>query len=354
MEKSGRGGNWHYGLMRAFSREWFRQGVSIFTLICFVPFSLQPWNFAAWADTPASGGTGLAPLSLALVPEPALPVAPQPISSESPFFKEPTLEQGEEITNPEYWVRVARVLPSDSERVHEDLDTLLAKAYTVRSPKAKTEGENSKPDLRRYRPDAKPAPQQAAETTAPPAATETGTAMEKAAVSEARTVLERGDMLLQENRPREAMQAYFEVVDGWPESPESDALDNVVNALAWDAEAHAVDPLELLAFVDGLPAYAECHIISLPFARLHRERGYGTWLFCVMGHKRKGDQIMEVPDYVVGDAACCTCTCQCACNCSCCSTAASMSVIAGNSPGSTSVTGAATSVQGSPLQTTTL
>ena len=258
MEKSGRGGNWHYGLMRAFSRECFRQGVSIFTLICFVPFSLQPWNFAAWADSPASPAPGLIPLSLAMVPETAATIIPQPSSSADPSFNDGIPDKGVDITNPEYWVRVARVLPSGGERVHEDLDTLLAKAYTVRSPKAKTESEHSKPDLRRYRPDAKSAPQPAVENTALPAAAETGTAMEKASVSEARTVLERGDTLLQENRPREAMRAYFEVVDGWPESPESDALDNVVNALAWDAEAQAVDPLELLAFVDGLPRYAEC------------------------------------------------------------------------------------------------
>ncbi len=256
----------------------FNRVISIVTLLCFLPSSLQFGCFAAWAEsaqsesgvvnvfaeqamhllgndfglnqpeyTSANTLMALAKLSEGTIPSEGL---------DSNLIKsEPKPKQGKEITAPEYWTRVARLLPSnrDGKSVRETLDTLIAKAYTVRSPKSKKGTRN--PDIQNYRPEAEASsPGAKAETSTQ----ETGFVSNDPAVPTAKAVLARGDALLRENHLCSAMQAYFEIVDGWPDSPESDALDNVVNALAWDAETNSIEPAEMLAFVDNLPDYAEC------------------------------------------------------------------------------------------------
>lgn len=67
-----------------------------------------------------------------------------------------------------------------------------------------------------------------------------------------------GDALLAEYRLREAALTYFDIVNIYPDSPVSEAVDTVMKALAWDAERHSIDVAELQRFTDALPEYAEC------------------------------------------------------------------------------------------------
>ncbi|NLV42207.1 MAG: hypothetical protein GXY15_13405, partial [Candidatus Hydrogenedentes bacterium] len=241
-----------------FRRGMLREGVSVVTLIALLTTTLQPWGHSAPAGA-AKSPSADAPMVVARVPEtsPAAPLLPQEALPAADTAVDSSAEpQAQDTSSPEYWTRVAKVMPTAGRTSQEDVQAVLAKARTIRSPKAR-DGRPQRPDVRRYRPGAQdsapaPAPSSGSAQDAPVAAVEKGGAEGPA------DLLARGDTLLRENRLAEAMTAYFRVVDEFPGSAESAALDNVVNALAWDAEAGAVDPVQLLSFVDSLPGPASC------------------------------------------------------------------------------------------------
>jgi RHS repeat-associated protein len=231
---------------------------------------------AAWAATAADEKSSqLNPLQLALLDQllvdtvakkkdsPAEPIAPTDTMVLAKASPSPIQDRTVNVTTPAYWTRVARLLPESEKASTQDLDQILAKAYTVRSPKAPT----TVPDLRRYRPDAPdnaaPSEPTATEDTSQTAEPATAAATDMpgpsvATSTDADTTVRQGDAFLEANRLREAAHQYFTVVNEWPDSPESASCDSVMNALAWDVERNMVDLAELRQFTDELPAAESC------------------------------------------------------------------------------------------------
>lgn len=229
---------------------------------------------AAWAAAPGEEKNAqLTPLQLTLLDQlavktlgeekdaPSAPMDTMLLAKASP----PTVrDRTVNVTTPEYWTRVARFLPESERTAPQNIGEILAKAYVVRSPKAR----GAAPDLKRYRPDAvdsTEAPQDAAPAdSASPAPTQESATPEAVSqpaapvTADAATTVAQGDAYLEANRLREAAHAYFTVVNEWPDSPESASCDNVMNALAWDVERNAVDLGEMRRFTDELPAAQDC------------------------------------------------------------------------------------------------
>ena len=246
--------------------------ISFVTLVSFTLASVQIGYFSAWADVPVKTGMPGLPLSLAErlqlpVTTPSEVAEPLPDLLRRPAASRPTAERFQlakempaAAPQAEASLRMAKTVPDSARKSDLDtsLDTILAKAYSVRSSK-----DSNKPGaIRIYR----PAGQNQVQENAAPATTEKSEAAGATGIGEGEgqsadtpeSLLAEGDALLQAGRLREAALVYFEIVNDWPDTAASAALDNVVNALSWDVERSGVDLNEMRLFTDQLPEYAAC------------------------------------------------------------------------------------------------
>ena len=190
---------------------------------------------------------------------PSLPLMPPNVadidglSVQSPADPAPT-EAAAEMPE-EQRIRLARFLPKVDSGAMPPLDNLLAKAYTVRS----TPRESGGGAIHVYRSGRQLTnPTDGEEGESDSAAGTTAKAMSPDGEAEASQLLDAGDALLEQSRVAEAALTYFDIVNYWPASSASEAVDTVMNALALDAEKGSLDIGQLLTFADGLPMYTEC------------------------------------------------------------------------------------------------
>ena len=159
-------------------------------------------------------------------------------------------------------IRLAHYLPPSTEEsaYRHNLDLLLAKAYTVRS-----RGSNdSQSAIRVYRSntalpsvsaEALSADTESEQTEQSLVESPESTALDTLRVSEELTA---GDALLAQAEVAEAYARYFNVVNIFPDSAESNSLDEALNYLIWDAERGLANSKKLCTLADSLPRYDAC------------------------------------------------------------------------------------------------
>ncbi|NLV46108.1 MAG: hypothetical protein GXY07_16600, partial [Candidatus Hydrogenedentes bacterium] len=169
-------------------------------------------------------------------------------------------------------IRLVRFLPESQDAVDgmQPLDTLLAKAYTVRSSRqgkdrgairvfrsgqeVSTTGGSTQPGMDTVQEEG--VVQE--DDTVPQEAPVSKETLIEGSVDDPTHLLTEGDALLEQSRFSEAALKYFAIVNDWPDSYASDAVDTVINALAQEAEKNRLDIDQLVAFTNQLPGYAEC------------------------------------------------------------------------------------------------
>jgi len=249
-----------------------RGGVTTFGVVvnALVVSTLLPCSVILWGATPAHAEEASVPLRLSrhtpineYQTEPVADAVGEDAGIGDVGLPDPRSVDRHESSQPEdavsrlpreQRIRLARFLPESKDAVDgmQPLDTLLAKAYTVRSSR---EGKD-RGAIRVYR-SGKEVPQGA--TTAVEGESEASTSSVPASSSpSAEQLLAEGDVFLAQSSVSDAFLSYFAVVNAWPDSTESLSVDAALNNLIWDAERGLANLEELRAFTDALPAYEEC------------------------------------------------------------------------------------------------
>ncbi|NLV44518.1 MAG: hypothetical protein GXY07_08475, partial [Candidatus Hydrogenedentes bacterium] len=246
-----------------------RGGVTTFGVVvnALVVSTLLPCSVILWGATPAHAEEASVPLRLSrhtpineYQTEPVADAVGEDAGIGDVGLPDPRSVDRHESSQPEdavsrlpreQRIRLARFLPESKDAVDgmQPLDTLLAKAYTVRSSR---EGKD-RGAIRVYR-SGKEVPQGA--TTAVEGESEASTSSVPASSSpSAEQLLAEGDVFLAQSSVSDAFLSYFAVVNAWPDSTESLSVDAALNNLIWDAERGLANLEELRAFTDALPAY---------------------------------------------------------------------------------------------------